>query len=84
MQIDTFLGLGVALTLGTAAYLGCKNDKAMGKQTSEVDPVIVGIIATVFTAVSFYLFAQVPVLLWDIATGLILGSFTLRLFLHKV
>jgi hypothetical protein len=84
VQIDIFLGLGVALVLGTAAYLGCKNEKAMGKQTPEVDPIIVGIIAIVLTAVSFYLFAQVPVLLWEIATGMISGSFALRLFFHKI
>jgi hypothetical protein len=84
MQIETLLGLGAALVLGTAAYLGCKNEKAIGKQTPEVDPTVVGIIAVILTAVSLYLFAQVPVLLWEIATGTISGSFALRLFFHKI
>ena len=84
MQIDTLIGLGAALTLGAAAYLGSKREKATGKQVPEVDPAIVGIIAIILTAISFYMFAQVPVLLWEIATGMILGSFTLRLFFRKV
>jgi hypothetical protein len=56
----------------------------MGKQPPEVNPIVVGIIAIVLTAVSFYLFAQVPVLLWEIAMGMIFGSFALRLFFHKI
>jgi hypothetical protein len=79
VQIDTSIGLSLALAVGVAAYLGSKGEKAKGKQVEDVDPVIVGIIA----AIALYMFAQVPVLLWELATAMILCSLTLRLFFRK-
>ena len=84
MQIEPLIKFGVALALGAAAYVGSKREKATGKQASELDPVIVGIIAIILSAISLYVFAQLPVLLWEIGMSIILGSFTLRLFFRKV
>lgn len=83
MQIETSIGLSLALAIGVAAYLGSKREKAIGKQDEDVDPVVVGIIGIVATAITLYMVAQVPVLLWELATAIILGSFTLRLFFRK-
>jgi hypothetical protein len=84
LQIAISRELCVALAFGAAAYFGFKHEKAAEKEAPEVRPVIVGIIAIILTGISAYFFAQVPVLLWEIAAGTVLGSLTLRLFFHKV
>jgi hypothetical protein len=91
MQIDTVVGLGMALTFGVWAYLDYRDEKSPPKEGAGLLPeahahvwrgfgvVIVALIVVVLTGVSAYLFAQVPALLWEMTAGLLLGSLSLRL-----
>jgi hypothetical protein len=69
---------------GAASYLGSKREKSAGTLVTDVDPIIVGAIAVAAAAVSVYMFAQVPAVLWEIGIAAILGSFVLQWFSRKV
>jgi hypothetical protein len=90
MQIDTFVGLCVALSFGALAYLDHKEESAR-KAGIELPQLWlwIGIVTVAFTAVilvgmSAYLFAHVPIVLWEITAGIMLGSFGLRLLFRIV
>jgi hypothetical protein len=90
VQIDTSLGLCVALTFGALAYLDHKEESAReaGAELPQLWRGIgigtVAIIAVILVGMSAYLFAHVPVVLWEVTAGIVLGSLTLRLLFRIV
>ena len=90
MQIDTIVGLCVALSFGALAYLDHKEESArkVGIELPQlwrwIGIVTVAIIAVILVGMSAYLFAHVPIVLWEITAGLMLGSFGLRLLFRIV
>jgi hypothetical protein len=90
MQIDTTVGLCVALAFGAVAYLDHKEERAReaGAELPQlwrwIGIVTVAIIAVILAGMSAYLFANVPIVLWEITAGIILGSLGLRLLFRIV
>jgi hypothetical protein len=84
MRIEACIGLCIALALGVWAYIDMASF-ARAEPTPEphflraFDFAIVALIVAILTAVSGYLFVQVPALLWKMTAGLLLGSLSLRL-----
>lgn len=87
MRIEAVIGLCIAVALGAWAYLDLES-LAGAEPTTEphlwrgFDVAIVALIVAILTAVSAYLFAQVPALLWEMTAGVLLGSLSLRLLLR--
>jgi hypothetical protein len=90
MQIDTFVGLCVALPLGAVAYLDYKegNARKAGAELPQlwrwIGIVTVGVIAVILAGMSAYLFVHVPLVLWEATGGLVLGSLAWRVLSRTV
>ena len=89
MHIDTSIGLCVAVSLGAAAYFDYKRENAPNTEQvrkesvfsfSTLEVVVLAALAIVLIGLTGYLMFRVPVLLWEILAGILLGSWTLRLF----
>jgi hypothetical protein len=86
MQIEAVVGLCIALAFGTWAYIDvdtvAEASAAGSRWWRGFDVATVALIVVILSAVSMYFLAHVPVLLWEMTAGLLLGSLSLRLLFH--
>jgi hypothetical protein len=77
------VGLCVALAFGAWAYLDLDSVAEASGTGSHwwrgLDVATLALIVVILSGVSIYFFAHVPVLLWEMAAGLLLASLSLRL-----